>query len=345
MTVPFPPADRVYVIAEAGVNHDGDPAVALEMGDAARAAGADAVKFQTWKPGELTGRFAFKVAYLEDTTDSAESRFELSNRLALPYDAFRRIERHARGAGIQFLSTPDGFESLAFLAGELGMPIIKVGSTEVTHVQFLEAVGRWNRPVILSTGLSTLGEVEEAVARVRRGGSSAPIVVLQCTSEYPAPLDELNVRALVTIREALGVPTGLSDHSTGFEAAIAAVALGARVIEKHFTLDKRRAGPDHKASLDPRELAELIAAIRRTERVLGDGIKRPTASELRNRDGIRRSVVATRPLPAGTRLERDMLTCKRPGTGIPPGSLDAVLGRTLARALAEDEPLGWRDLA
>jgi N-acetylneuraminate synthase/N,N'-diacetyllegionaminate synthase len=337
------PADRVFIIAEAGVNHNGSVELAKRLIDVAAEAGVDAVKFQTWRSGEITGRFAFKVDYLTETTDASESRFELSNRLALPYPAFRELKQYTENLGIQFMSTPDGFDSLAFLVGELDMSVIKVGSTEVTHLQYLEAIGRTQRPVILSTGLSTLGEVETAIETLRRGGSK-DISLLHCTSEYPAPDIDMNLRAIVTLREAFGLRVGLSDHSLGIEASIAAVAMGANIIEKHFTLDNAMVGPDHKASLDPAALNQLAISIRRTEAMLGDGIKRPTQSELANINGIRRGVVAARHIPAGTRLTADMITCKRPGGGIEPSQLPYIMGFVVNRDLAEDEPLQWRDL-
>jgi N-acetylneuraminate synthase/N,N'-diacetyllegionaminate synthase len=332
---------RVFVVAEAGVNHNGDLRLAKKLIDAGARAGVDAVKFQTWRPGEIVGAFCHKVGYVEKASASRESMEELIARLCLPFAAFRELKAHAKKRGVGFLSTPDGFESLAFLAGKLAMPLIKVGSTEVTHPQFLEAVGRYGRPVILSTGMSDLAEVRAAVAALRRRGRP-PIVLLHCTSEYPAPVDEVNVRAMVTLREAFGLPVGLSDHSLGSEAAIAAVALGACVVEKHFTLDRSLPGPDHASSLDPGELAALVASIRKTERLLGDGKKRMTPSEKRNVTGIRRSVVAARPLAKGTVLAATMLACLRPGTGIAPADLDRVVGMRLVRDLEQDEPLTWR---
>ncbi len=331
---------KVFVIAEAGVNHNGELDLAKRLIDIASESGADAVKFQTWKPGELTGKFAVKVAYLEETTEAAESRAELSRRLALPFEAFRELQAYARQRGILFLSTPDGFESLDFLADELNLPVIKVGSTEVTHLQFLRAVGRKGRPVVLSTGMSTLAEVEDALVALTT--EAVPeIALLHCTSEYPAPDDQVNLRAMTTLRQAFGLPVGLSDHSLGPEAAIAAVALGAAVIEKHFTLDRGLPGPDHRASLEPDELRRFVAAIRKTETLLGDARKRPTAAERANMVGIRRSVVAARAIPAGTVLAADMLVCKRPGSGIAPRLLDSLVGFTVDRDLQEDEPIQW----
>jgi N,N'-diacetyllegionaminate synthase len=333
---------RVFVIGEAGVNHNGDPGLAAELIDAALEAGVDAVKFQTWQPGECTGRFAFKVDYLA-TEDDAESRYELSNRLALPHGVFRKLKDHCRRKGILFLSTPDGFQSLDFLVDELDMPVIKIGSTEVTHLQYIEAIARKRRPILLSTGMSTLGEVERCI-RIIRDHNEADLVLMQCTSEYPAPDDEINLHAMVTMQEAFGLPVGHSDHSVGPEASVAAVALGARVVEKHFTLDKSLPGPDHKASMDPAELAELVRSIRRTEAMLGDGRKAPTASEQRNLAGIRRGVVAARDLSKGTRLTEDMLVAKRPFAGVEPFEFGTMSGMVLNRAVREDEPIRWDDV-
>jgi N-acetylneuraminate synthase/N,N'-diacetyllegionaminate synthase len=335
----------LFIIAEAGVNHNGDIHLAKKLVDEARRAGANAVKFQTWKPGELTGRFAVKVPYLETSVPSDESRFELSRRLCLPYEAFRELNAYCKTVGIQFLSTPDGFESLDFLVDELSMSAIKVGSTELNHIAFLEAVGAKCRPVFLSTGLGTLAEVDMAVAALRRGGGNdLPITVMQCTSEYPAPQEEMNLRVMESYAKALQVPVGLSDHSTGYEASIAAVALGATVIEKHFTLSRSMAGPDHAASLEPMELAQFVSGLKKVVVMLGDGVKKPTPAELRNMSGIRRSVVAARGLAEGTVLAAADLGCKRPGTGVLPADIHKLVGMRLNRALAFDEPISWADV-
>ncbi|MBZ5557422.1 MAG: N-acetylneuraminate synthase family protein [Acidobacteriia bacterium] len=332
----------VFIVAEAGVNHNGDLALAKKLVDAAARAGVDAVKFQTWKPGECTGRFAIKVDYLAESGE-ADSRYDLSRRLCLPYDAFRELQPYCAERGVLFLSTPDGFESLDFLADELRMPIIKIGSTEVTHLKFIEKAASKQRPILLSTGLSRLGEIERCVDAVRRQ-TSAPLTLLQCTSEYPAPPDEVNLRAMRTLADVFGTPVGLSDHTSGIDASVAAVALGASVIEKHFTLDTTMPGPDHKASLDPDELGRLVTSIRVTERMLGDGIKQPTASERRNLAGIRRGVVAARAIRGGTRLTADMMTAKRPYVGLDPADAELLVGRTVNRDLAEDEPIRWKDV-
>ena len=334
-----------YIIAEAGVNHNGDINLAKELIDVAYKSGADAVKFQTWKPGELTGEFSFKVNYLEKLTPESESRFELSKKLCLSYDEFRELKIYCDKVGIQFLSTPDGFESLNFLVDELDIPIIKIGSTELNHILFLEAVGKKNRPVILSTGLGTLEEVHLAVNALRRGGGKdLPITILQCTSEYPAPPDEMNINVIKTFLKTFNLPVGLSDHSFGLEAAIAAVTLGSSVVEKHFTLDREMKGPDHAASLTPIELKEFVSVLRRVKIMLGDGIKVPTKTEIKNIEGIRRSVVANTNLKAGSILQMKDLICKRPGTGISPAEIQLLVGSKLKRDFIKDEPITWEDI-
>lgn len=333
----------VFVIAEAGVNHDGDAGKARRLIDAAVDAGADAVKFQTWNPGELTGRFAVKAAYAVNGAAPDETFAEMESKFRLPFEAFRDLQAYSARRGILFMSTPDGFESLDFLADELNVPILKVGSSEVTHLRFLRAFAAKGRPVILSTGLSTMPEVEAAIAAAG-GGRTVPLAVLHCTSEYPAPDADMNLRAMSTIGAAFGLPVGLSDHSLGIEAALAAVALGARIVEKHLTLDRAAAGPDHAASATPDEFRAMVRGIRRVEAQLGDGVKRPMPSEEKNRDAVRRSVVAARDLAAGTRLESGMLTCKRPGTGIEPERLGDLVGKTISRPFLADEPITWECL-
>jgi len=334
-----------YIIAEAGVNHNGDINLAKKLIDVAYKSGADAVKFQTWKAGELIGDFSFKVNYLEKQTPKNESYFELLERLCLSYDDFRELKLYCDKVGIQFLSTPDGFESLNFLVDELDIPIIKIGSTELNHISFLEAVGKKNRPVILSTGLGTLAEVHSAVNALRRGGGKDLIItILQCTSEYPAPPDEMNINVIKTFLKTFNLPVGLSDHSLGLEAAVAAVTLGSSVVEKHFTLDREMEGPDHAASLIPIELKEFISVLRRVKIMLGDGIKAPTKTEIKNIEGIRRSVVANTDIKAGSVLQLKDLICKRPGTGISPAEIQLLIGNKLKRDLVKDEPITWEDI-
>jgi N,N'-diacetyllegionaminate synthase len=339
----FIDSDRVLIIAEAGVNHDGDVRKACELCDAAKSAGADAVKFQTWLPGECTGRYATKVAYLQKGTSNEQSRFDVSSSLCLPYSAFKTVAAHCEDIGIDFLSTPDGVESLEFLVKELDVRMVKVSSTEVTNLGFIEAAAMCGRPVILSTGLSTLGEVERCVEILRRHAAGS-FALLHCTSEYPAPDEELNIRAMVTMGEAFRVPVGYSDHSSGLEAALVATTLGARIIEKHLTLDRCLPGPDHAASLEPDEFAHLVRSVRRAEVMLGDGIKRPTIAESANVAGIRRGVVAARTLNRGEVITRDMLCAKRPFRGVNPEQADLFVGFELTRKLEADEPILWDDV-
>jgi len=337
----FKQESSVFLIAEAGVNHDGKLDNALRLVDAAKAAGADAVKFQTFLPGECTGKFAFMTDYQIDPVN-AESRYQMSQRLSLPHADFRRIADYCHEVDILFLSTPDGKRSLDFLVDDLEMPIIKVGSTEVTNHPYLKAIAAKQRPIIFSTGLSTLQEVAASVDILSACGRS--MAVLHCTSEYPAPDAEMNLLALETLSTAFDVSVGLSDHSIGVEASLAAVALGAKVIEKHFTLDQRLPGPDHKASLDPQGLAQWVSSIRRVESMLGNGIKQPTQRELRNMASIRRSVVAAEELKAGDVLGLHNLACKRPGNGISPVDFEKIIGMRINCNKAEDEVIQWQDL-
>jgi N-acetylneuraminate synthase/N,N'-diacetyllegionaminate synthase len=332
---------KVFIIAEAGVNHNGSLDLAKKLIDAAKSTGADAVKFQTWKNEEIMGKLTHKVEYIDQATDPEKSLWDILNDLALSYDDFRTLQDYANKKNILFLSTPDGFESLDFLVDELNIPIIKIGSTEVTHLQYLTAIAKKQKPIILSTGLSSLGEVEKAVATIR-SEYQGPLVLLHCNSSYPSPPEDMNLRAMTTLEKAFDVPVGLSDHSEGSEASIAAVAMGAKVIEKHFTLDKNMSGPDHKSSLDVKEFTKFVSSIRNTELLLGDGVKRMTDSEAQNLTGIRRSIVAKKDITKGTCLSEEMLTCKRPGTGISPDMMNDLVGLKVNQNLLEDEPLMWK---
>ncbi len=332
----------VFVIAEAGVNHNGDLDLARRLVDVAARAGADAGKFQTFAAERVAAREAPKADYQRQTTSADEGQQEMLRRLELSPAAHRELQAHARSRGLLFLSTPFD-EASADLLDALGVPAIKIGSGEVTNHPFLEHVARKGRPIILSTGMSSLDEVGAAVAAVRATGND-DLILLHCVSEYPARAGDANVRAMLTLAEAFRTPVGYSDHTPGLEVALAAVALGAAVIEKHFTLDRGLPGPDHRASLEPAQLTELVRAIRVVEEALGDGVKAPTAGELGNRMVARRSLAAAVDLPAGVALSRESLCALRPATGIPPASLPAVIGRTLARARRAGELIGWSDL-
>jgi N,N'-diacetyllegionaminate synthase len=332
----------VFIIAEAGVNHNGDLQVAQELVDAAAEAGADAVKFQTFRAQELVSASSPKAQYQVSTTGADELQIEMIKRLELsPSDHVALIERcHARG--ILFLSTPFDVAS-ADLLETLGMPAYKIPSGEITNWPFLEHIASKKKPVILSTGMSDLTEVEEAV-RVLRAAECSDLVILHCTSSYPAPAASVNLRAMQTLADAFHTPIGLSDHTMGIEVALAATALGACVLEKHFTLDRSLPGPDHRASLEPEELHSLVRGVRTVESALGDGRKHPMPSEEDVRNVARRSIVTLRTIPRGTLIAKDMLAFKRPGTGIPPSRLSTVIGQRAARTIAADTLIQLEDL-
>lgn len=332
-----------FVIAEAGVNHNGDLDRALEMVRVAADAGADAIKFQTFRSEALASRFAPKAEYQAQNTGDGRSQLEMLKELELSPEAFHQVKQACDEAGILFLSTPFEEESARFL-DELGVAAFKVGSGELTNLPLLETLARTGRPLILSTGMGTFEEVAEAVQAVR-GAGNPPLALLHCLSMYPAPCNEYNLRAMGTMEAAFGVPVGLSDHTLGWEVTLAAVALGAAVLEKHFTLDRELPGPDHRASLEPSELAEMIAQLRRVESALGDGAKRPMPSEMNTRAVARKSIVAARALPVGHVVALEDLAIKRPGEGISPARLRALPGRVLARGLQEDEAFMWDALA
>jgi N,N'-diacetyllegionaminate synthase len=334
---------NVFIIAEAGVNHNGSLELALRLVDAAKASGADAVKFQTFRADLLATRSAHKAPYQERTTAEVESQFEMLERLQLDAAAHRRLIDHCRQVGIQFLSSPFDAQSADLLA-TMDLPLYKVPSGEITNLPFLEHLARKGRPLILSTGMSTLGEVEEAVHVLQDAGATQ-LTLLHCVTEYPAPYAEVNLRAMQTLKLAFGLPVGYSDHTLGIEIAVAAVALGAEVIEKHFTLDRSLPGPDHSASLEPDELREMVAAIRHVEAALGTGIKNPAPCELPNLSVARKSVVAARSLPTGHLLVTGDLDIKRPGNGLAPKLLPTLIGRTLRTGVAKDEMIHWLHLA
>jgi N-acetylneuraminate synthase len=320
-----------FVIAEAGVNHDGDIAKALRLVDVAAAAGADAVKFQTFSAERLVTTTAPKAEYQKRGTSAAESQFEMLKRLELSRADHLTLFSHAATRGIEFMSTPFDEHCADFLQ-ELGVKRFKVSSGDLTNLPLLVHLAATKLPVILSTGMATMGEVERAIETFLAAGGG-PLSVLHCTSNYPARPDDVNLLAMQTIGVAFGVPVGYSDHTLGTEVAIAAVALGARIIEKHFTLDTSAPGPDHAASLTPEQLVAMVRAIRTVEVALGDGIKRPRASEREVAAVARKSLVASLPLAVGHVLTAADLTMRRPGTGLPWEVLGLVVGRHLRRPL------------
>lgn len=336
------PGQPCFIIAEAGVNHNGDLDLARRLVRAAARAGADAVKFQTFQAEQLVSVDAPKAKYQLATTDAEESQLAMLKRLELSPDAHAELKSLSERLGICFLSSPFDETSADYLE-ELGVAAFKVPSGEIVNLPYLRHLAHKGKPLIVSTGMATMDEVSSAVEAIRQSGNP-PVVLLHCVSDYPADPAEANLRAMVTLGNTFHLPVGYSDHVPGNEVALAAVAMGACVVEKHFTLDRALPGPDHTASVEPDELAALVRGIRTVESALGDGVKRPSASEISTAEAARKSIVAARDLPAGTVLSADMLTFKRPGTGLPPIRLSELLGGTLARAVRKDAMLGMDDL-
>ena len=333
------PGYPCFIIAEAGVNHNGDVTRAAALVDAAVEAQADAVKFQTFHAEEVATPLAPKAGYQRLTTDAAESQLEMIRRLELPPEAFRALQACCARQKILFLSTPFDHESVDLL-DELSVPAFKVASGEITNWPLLEHIASKGKPVILSTGMSTLGEVEAAV-RVIRGTGNDQLALLHCVSNYPAEAADVNLRAMQTMATTFGVPVGYSDHTLGSEVALAAVALGACIIEKHYTLDRTLPGPDHRASVEPAELVAFVRGIRRVEVALGHGRKEPAARELETAAAARRSVVAARDITSGTTLTETLMHIRRPGTGLPPALRAQLIGRRTKVEIPAGTPLTW----
>jgi N-acetylneuraminate synthase/N,N'-diacetyllegionaminate synthase len=330
-----------FVIAEAGVNHNGEVKLAHRLIDAAADAGVDAVKFQTFDPDQVAAPAAVKADYQIEATGEEGAQLDMLRRLTLPPPAYRELARHAADRGLIFLSTPFDRSSADFLR-ELGVPAFKVSSGDVTNHPFLEHLARAGLPLLLSTGMSTLEEVARAVEVIRACGASS-LALFHCVSNYPAAPGDCNLRAMETMRSAFGAPVGWSDHTDGIDISIAAVALGANLLEKHFTLDRNLPGPDHKASLEPDELRDMVSAIRRVEAALGDGVKRPVEAEIPIAVIGRRSLFWRTSLPVGALVTPDNLTALRPATGISPAEQASLVGRRLARAVQAGEAVQWDD--
>jgi N,N'-diacetyllegionaminate synthase len=328
---------HTLVIAEAGVNHNGDLNLAKQLVDAAVIAGADLVKFQTFNAKRQVTHFAPKALYQTQTSDTKESQFEMLNRLELTEAMHYELLEHCANCNIGFFSTGFDIESIDFLVS-LGQDIFKIPSGELTNLPYLRHIGALGKDLILSTGMSTLGDIEAAIDALEQAGTTrTKITVLHCTTEYPTPMIEVNLRAMQSIQRAFDVAVGYSDHTQGIEVAIAAVAMGARVIEKHFTINRNLSGPDHQASLEPAELKAMVSAIRNVEVALGDGIKRLTPSETHNLPIVRKSLIARCEIAAGETFNPDNIITKRPGTGISPMRWDEVMGRKASRDFATDE--------
>jgi len=331
---------KTFIIAEAGVNHNGSLEMALQLIDVAVAAGADAVKFQTFKAEKIIAVSAPKAGYQKETTGSDESQLEMVKKLELDETAHTRLYQYCQHKGIQFLSTPFDLESIDLLS-RLGLEIFKIPSGEITNLPYLRKLGALKKRLILSTGMADLGEIEDALDVLTESGTSLEnITVLHCNTEYPTQFEDVNLRAMLTIQNAFsGISVGYSDHTLGIEVPIAAVAMGARVIEKHFTLDRNLPGPDHRVSLEPPELSAMISGIRNIEKALGNGIKRPSPSEVKNKPIARKSLVATESIKTGELFSADSITAKRPGAGISPMRWDEVLGQVAQKDYEKDEPI------
>lgn len=329
-----------YIIAEAGVNHNGKVELAHALIDAAKRAGADAVKFQTFKTEKILTRSASMAEYQKTNVGGGGTQFEMIKALELSYADFASLQAYAQSIGIDFLSTPDDEDSLHFLVDELRMPWVKIGSGEVTNLPFLRKIAAKQKPMILSTGMSTLSEVERAV-RTIRALNNKELVLLHCTTNYPCPPEEVNLRAMLTLKQAFNLRIGYSDHTLGSEVPVAAVALGAEFIEKHLTLDKTMDGPDHRASLDTPEFAEMTRQIRAIELALGTGVKWPNPSEERIKPLVRRKIVAACDLSPGTTIGWEHLSFKRVDHGIDADQADALIGKNLKLQLSEDTAVEW----
>lgn len=327
--------DKVFIIAEAGVNHNGSLEVAKKLVDKAVEAGVDAVKFQTFKTENIVCKTAAKAEYQKDTTDAEESQFEMLKKLELTPQMHDELIKYCKEREIQFLSTPFDLDSIDYL-NSLDIPIMKVPSGEITNYPYLKKVGMTKKPVILSTGMSELEELRDAV-KVLQDNGNEDITVLHCNTEYPTPYGDVNLRAMLELKEKLNLKVGYSDHTLGIAIPIAAVAMGAEVIEKHFTLDKNMEGPDHKASLEPDELKAMVRAIRSVEEALGVGEKKPSESEKKNLAVARKSIVAKRKIVKGELFTEDNLTVKRPGHGISPMRWNEMMGKIANRNYEVDE--------
>lgn len=333
----------VFIIAEAGVNHNGDMKLAKKLIDAAANAGADAVKFQTFTPEELVSEAAPQAAYQAVNTGKEESQISMLRGLVLPHKEHGALKKYAEEKGLVFLSTPFSILDADFLE-TLDIAAYKIPSGELNNLPFLAHIAKKGKPILLSTGMGTLEEVREAVSVIQKNGATE-VAIFHCTSEYPAPPADINLRAMQTLASEFGLPTGLSDHSEGICVPIAAVALGACIIEKHFTLDRSLPGPDHKASLEPCELKEMIRCIRVIEQSLGSPEKKPSKGELDTVRVARKSIVARRDIAQGATIAAEDIYIVRPGTGIPPKHFDEVIGKMAKQAILRGTPLVWNMLA
>lgn len=329
---------KTLIIAEAGVNHNGDIDLAKKLIDVAADAGVDYVKFQTFKSDRLVSKKAKKASYQkENTNDASESQLEMLKKLELSEEDHHSLVNYCRLKDIKFLSTGFDLESIMFLSN-LGIDLFKIPSGEITNLPYLRLIGSLNKPIIMSTGMADMKEIEDALkVLITSGAKQSNVTILHCNTEYPTPIQDVNLTAMLSIKDAFGVNIGYSDHTLGIEIPTAAVALGATVIEKHFTLDKNMEGPDHKASLEPLELKAMVKAIRHIEQALGNGKKEPSPSEIKNKPIARKSIVAAKPIRAGETFTEESITIKRPGNGISPMKWDAIIGTKATKNYEEDD--------
>lgn len=327
--------ERVFIIAEAGDNHNGDFDLALKLVDKAAEAGADCVKFQTFVTENVVSTYAEKAEYQKENTAPGESQFDMIKKYELSFDQYREIQKYCEKRKIMFLSTPFDLDSIDFLQ-EINIPFWKIPSGEITNLPYLEKIAKTGKNIVLSTGMSTMDEISMALNILRQNGAGT-VTLLQCNTEYPTPYEDANIKAMEMLRKTFHVPVGYSDHSLGIEVPIAAVACGATMIEKHFTLDKNMEGPDHKASLEPDELKNMVSAIRHIEAALGNGEKKPSPSEIKNKDIARKSIVANCNIKKGELLTEANLYIKRPGNGISPMQWHEVVGTRAVKDFCPDE--------
>lgn len=327
--------DKCLIIAEAGVNHNGRLDLALQLCDAAKAAGADVVKFQTWKTEKIITHNVGQAEYQAANTGRRESQFDMLKRLELPYEDFRKIKQYCDRIGITFASTADEAESLDFLL-DTGIPFIKIGSGDIGNIPFLRYIGTKRMPIILSTGMSTLADVDMSVRALREGGAE-DITLLHCTTDYPCPFEEVNLKAMITLQDAFHLPVGYSDHTVGPEVAIAAAAMGARVLEKHFTLDCCMDGPDHAASMEPGEFQKMVEKIRNVEQALGDVIKKVTGQEQKVKEVVKKRIVALTNIEKGEMLSAENICVKRNEIGMEACMWEWVIGKRADREYGKDE--------
>ena len=326
---------KVFIIAEAGDNHNGDYDTALKLVDKAVEAGADCVKFQTFVTERVISKLAEKADYQKESTGTGESQYEMVKKLELSFEQFRQIKKYCEQKKIMFLSTPFDLESIDFLQ-EIDIPFWKIPSGEITNLPYLEKIAHTGKDIIMSTGMCTIEEIQKAIDILKKNGAGK-MTLLHCNTEYPTPYEDVNLRAMKTMAETFGVEVGYSDHTKGIEVPIAAAAMGAVVIEKHFTLDKNMPGPDHKASLEPDELKQMIQSVRNIEKALGSSEKKPSTSEIKNIDIARKSIVAKKAIKKGEELTEDNLDIKRPGNGISPMYWYDLLGTKAVKDFSEDE--------